>query len=130
MKNRFLKLPRVLSLLLVGEVLLMPVVGPLTAAARASVITTGDVNPGPSGTQPDAWILGGNLCVAEESNGTLNISDGGVVNDSSAVIGDAPGATGVAMVTGSGSQWNNSGILFVDISGNGTLNVEARGRGL
>ncbi|MCP4892051.1 MAG: hypothetical protein GY904_36365, partial [Planctomycetaceae bacterium] len=37
------------------------------------------------------------------------------------------GSTGVATVTGSGSQWNSSNNLFVGDSGNGTLNVEAGG---
>ena len=58
---------------------LLPVVGPFADPAGASVITTGDVDPGGSGTQPDLWAVGGNLKVGETGSDTLNIEVGGEV---------------------------------------------------
>ena len=42
-------------------------------------------------------------------------------------IGYETDSTGVATVTGVGSQWTNSSYLYVGRSGSGTLNVEAGG---
>ena len=106
-------------------VLLLPVVGPSAASARASVVTTGDVDPGGADTQPDPWVVGGNLYVGKTGTGTLNVETGGVVSNTHGYIGNSSSSTGTAMITGSGSQWNNSSLLFVGRAGNGTLNVEA-----
>ena len=105
---------------------LLPVVGPFAAPARASVITTGDVDPGGAGTQPDPWFRA-SLYVGNEGTGTLNVESGGVVSSTYGYIGAQSGSTGVATVTGAGSQWNNSGSLSVGQSGSGTLNVEVGG---
>ena len=59
--------------------------------------------------------------------GTLNITAGGVVSNTDGVIGSGLSSTGVATVTGGGSQWNHSGDLGVGGLGNGTLNVTAGG---
>ncbi|MGA1129991.1 MAG: hypothetical protein ACO3XN_07995, partial [Chthoniobacterales bacterium] len=67
------------------------------------------------------------LFVGYYGTGTLNVEAGGVVSNTGGVIGNATNSTGVATVTGSGSQWNNSSSLYVGYSGTGTLNVEAGG---
>ena len=95
--------------------------------AQASVITTGDVDPGGAGTQPDPWAVGGTLTVGDSSSGTLNIESEGVVTSTTGRIGEASGSTGIATVTGSGSQWNNSYDLGVGTYGSGSLSVEAGG---
>ena len=56
---------------------LFPVVGPFAGPARASVITTGDVDPGGAGSQPDPWAVGGELKVGEPGSGTLSVTDRG-----------------------------------------------------
>ncbi|MHC5112515.1 MAG: hypothetical protein ACYTHJ_21865, partial [Planctomycetota bacterium] len=67
------------------------------------------------------------LRVGEFQNGTLTVEAGGVVSNNSGLIGWGSISTGVATVTGSGSQWNHSSDLVVGFSGHGTLNVEAGG---
>lgn len=57
-------------------------------------------------------------------NGTLNISGGGVVTDPQASIGLDTGAVGSVTVSGSGSQWLNSGLLEVGQQGRGTLSIQ------
>ncbi|MBD14749.1 MAG: hypothetical protein CMJ72_06215, partial [Planctomycetaceae bacterium] len=67
------------------------------------------------------------LFVGNSSDGTLNVLAGGVVSNSEGFIGSSNGSTGVATVSGSGSQWNNSSHFYVGHQGDGTLNVEAGG---
>ncbi len=74
------------------------------------------------------WNNAGDLWVGYAGVGTLNVEAGGVVaNNLAGYIGGVLGNTGSATVTGSGSQWNNSGALSVGYGGAGTLNVEAGG---
>ena len=61
-----------------AAVWLLPVVGPFAGPANASVITTGDVDPGGAATQPDPWAIEGNLSVGRYLTGTLNVEAGGV----------------------------------------------------
>ena len=113
----------VLASFIAGLVVLSVTAGP----AQASVITTGDVDPGGAGTQPDPWAVGGILRVGSTADGTLNVEAGGVVSNTNGNIAAYSGSTGEATITGSGSQWTNSGIMSVGRQGEGTLNVEAGG---
>ncbi len=75
------------------------------------------------------WELWGDLSVGYEGNGTLKIEAGGVVSTttetrSNTYIGRYAGSTGVATITGAGSQLNNALTLYVE---DGALNVEAGG---
>ena len=90
----------VLRSLVLLTVIAMPV--------HATVFTTGDVDPGWPGTQPDPWEVGGLLHVGRSNDGTLNVTVGGLVSNTSSNIGLSPGSTGEVTVKGSGSQWNNS----------------------
>ena len=60
-----------------------------------------------------------------EGEGTLNITEGGVVRNSSGYIGSQEGSVGTVTVSGEGSEWNNSEGLTVGDAGNGTLNIMA-----
>ena len=51
--------------LVVAVVWLLPVAGPFTGPVDASIITTGDVDPGGAATQPDPWAVGANLYVGK-----------------------------------------------------------------
>ena len=54
------------------------------------------------------------LLVGNSGSGTLTITGGGVVNNGGlGTIGNSPGSTGMVIVSGTGSTWNNSGNLFV-----------------
>ena len=65
------------------------------------------------------------------SNGTLNILDGGVVDDFDGTIGYLPGSNGTVNVADSGSLWSNSLGLYVGgftaAGGTGTLNISNDG---
>jgi T5SS/PEP-CTERM-associated repeat protein len=65
------------------------------------------------------WTSGLGLYVGRNGRATLNVRDGGQVNDDSGYV--ATSGTGVASVTGAGSVWGNRKSL--QISGSGTLNV-------
>ena len=62
------------------------------APAWATVITTGDVDPGGAGTQPDPWHIPISLGVGNTGSGTLNVAAGGEVITSTTSIGLYSGA--------------------------------------
>ena len=63
----------VLRIVALALAILSATAGPV----RASVITTGDVDPGGAATQPDPWSVGGALKVGDSGDGTLNVDGGG-----------------------------------------------------
>ncbi|AEV35715.1 protein containing Outer membrane autotransporter barrel domain [Pseudovibrio sp. FO-BEG1] len=67
------------------------------------------------------------LSLGYAGDGSLTISDGGMVSDMVGIIAGFSGATGTAEVTGTGSTWSNSGNLIVGSSGDGTLRVSEGG---
>jgi T5SS/PEP-CTERM-associated repeat protein len=98
----------------------------LCSQGQAEVIVTGDVDP--SGAT-DPWVIDGELKVGNTGEGTLNITDGGVVSNTTGYIGYDDDTVGTVTVTGQGSEWNNSGGLEVGsgYSGEGTLNIKDGG---
>jgi fibronectin-binding autotransporter adhesin len=73
-------------------------------------------------------LIGGYMRVGEEGTGTLNVTAGGLVTSTSAMIGYEDTATGAAVVSGAGSQWNVEGGMRVGWNGNGSLRIESGGR--
>jgi T5SS/PEP-CTERM-associated repeat protein len=72
-----------------------------------------------------SWSMGGtNLDVGDQSQGILNIQNGGAVSNNNGNIGFAEGTVNVS---GAGSTWTNTGGLFVGRNTNGTLNITAGG---
>ncbi|MBO9516590.1 MAG: autotransporter outer membrane beta-barrel domain-containing protein [Porphyrobacter sp.] len=59
--------------------------------------------------------------------GTLKITDGGVVSNAKGTIAIAVGGFGTVTVDGAGSRWNNSDTLTVGTAGNGSLFVSNGG---
>jgi fibronectin-binding autotransporter adhesin len=56
---------------------------------------------------------------------TLQISDGGRVEDGDAYIGNQATSVGnIAVVSGNGSEWYNSGTLYVGLGGQGSLIID------
>ncbi|HEY9131885.1 MAG TPA: autotransporter outer membrane beta-barrel domain-containing protein [Dyella sp.] len=76
------------------------------------------------------WTSAGDFFVGESGSGTLQIADGGAMNNAgTAFIGDQASGTGSVTVSGRGSNgsastWSNSGDLVVGQSGAGTLLIE------
>ncbi len=90
-----------------------------TSSANPTLILTA----GATGT------FSGDFTVGANEQGTLNISGGSDLSNTIGYIGYEAGSVGVATVTGSGSQWNNSGGLFLGgsdtfVGGVGTLNIQ------
>ena len=68
------------------------------------------------------------LFVGDEGTGTLMVSDGGVVESGSGILGSDSGSNGTATVTGAGSLWDLSyANLYVGSGGTGTLNISGGG---
>jgi len=83
----------------------------LPGSARASVITTDDVDPGGAATQLDPW-LPGRLKVGDSGTGTLDVATGGVVSSYKGYIGYESNSTGEATVTGAGSKLTHTSCFF------------------
>lgn len=61
-------------------------------------------------SQGGQLVLG---CCIGSYTGSLNIDNGGVVNTTTAWIGPLAGENGNILVSGTGSQWNSSGQIFL-----------------
>jgi len=74
---------------------------------------------------PNAQVNSASLLrIGDDGTGALLVSGGGVVtNTSNGFVGAATGGRGTATVTGSGSQFNNSGTLYVGGQYNDTVGV-------
>jgi len=78
-----------------------------------------------AGSQMNVTVQG--FGIGNFGTGRLIISDGGVVNNQTSVIGAAAVAVGSVTVTGTGSQWNSAGALLVGSSGQGSLTISDGG---
>jgi T5SS/PEP-CTERM-associated repeat protein len=58
-----------------------------------------------------------------DGTGTLTISDGGTVTDSTGIVGQNAGSSGSATISGTNSQWTNSSTLTAGDGGSGTVTV-------
>ena len=65
--------------------------------------------------------------MAYVDHGTLSVTNSGAVSNDLGYVARNSGSTGLATVSGPGSQWNNSESLDVGLFGSGTLSVEAGG---
>ena len=82
--------------------------------------STGTVTvDGPGST----WTNSSQLVVGNYGDGTLNITDGGMVSNSWSYIGSVSSSTGTVTVNGANSTWTNTDYLVVGRYGNGTLNI-------
>ncbi len=75
------------------------------------------------------WLINSFLHVGYGGSGNqLMVSNGGVVANVNGYIGNQPGASNnVAVVTGAGSLWTNTGNLYVGIDGSGNRLVVSNG---
>ncbi|WP_159096773.1 autotransporter domain-containing protein [Pseudovibrio sp. Alg231-02] len=98
--------------------------------ARSVYIDTTALNPtSVTDKTTNGTARANNLWVGYSGEGTLTVSDGGVVNSNYGYIGHNRGSIGAVEVTGIGSTWVNSGSeLVVGESGNGTLTVSDGGK--
>lgn len=97
-----------------------------TDAEIASNLTTGIGKVTVSGAG-SRWLNSGYLSVGKGGNGTLEITNSGLVESASGVVGQQVGSVGTVTVNGNGSQWNNTGTLVVGTSGNAALDIVNQG---
>jgi len=69
----------------------------------------------------------GNAIIGEDGTGTLNITNGGVVTNTTGYIGMSTGGNGTVTVNGVGSNWINSSNLEIGLNGTGILNIQNGG---
>jgi T5SS/PEP-CTERM-associated repeat protein len=94
----------------------------------ATYQTTGTATVSGSGSK---WTSGLALYVGFGGVGTLDIQAGGQVGDPDGYLGylgyDAVESMGTATVAGAGSEWTNTGGLYLDDGGSGALTVSDGG---
>jgi T5SS/PEP-CTERM-associated repeat protein len=76
------------------------------------------------------WTNSNSLTIGRRQggSGSLRVSQGGQVSNTSAFVGSEAGSVGTVHVSGIGSTWTNSGILYLGYAGSGTLRVESGGK--
>ena len=119
-----------------------PLAGPASAATGNPVIDNGAIVNLP-GDRPNPWTADVNLFVGYNGEGTLNVTDGAVVNASFAILGNAAGSAGKLTVTGPQTRFNSlrgqaygthgsADVLFADgariVSGGTVLGQEVDGQ--
>ncbi|WP_424630924.1 autotransporter outer membrane beta-barrel domain-containing protein [Bradyrhizobium sp. SYSU BS000235] len=102
-------------------------------ASAQSVTGTGLTYPFTGPANP--WSVGGDLKINNDSpgvGGTLNILNGGAVDNATGFIGYDGGSQATVTVSGTdgthASTWTNNGDLVVGQDGNGTLNILGGGQ--
>lgn len=108
--------------------------GGTVTATIAGTTTSIGWHPGSEG---QVTVDGGTLNIQQTyvgvgyqgGSGTLTISNGGTAALGGIVVGYFSGSTGIAMVTGSGSQMSVSDVAYIgyDVNTNGALNVQSGG---
>jgi fibronectin-binding autotransporter adhesin len=85
-----------------------------------------------SGGNASTWTSTGDLVVGQSGTGTLAITGGGKVSNTTGYVGASPGSTSTVVVSGTGSNaaastWKNGGNLLVGDQGTGTLTIQNGG---
>lgn len=73
------------------------------------------------------WAAGSSFAVGYQGNGSLTVSNGGILASGISHIGSVAGSSGEATVTGTDSTWDVSGFLGIGYSGTGLLSIENGG---
>ncbi len=98
--------------------------------AAGEIIDGGEIINVPN-DHSSPWLIGGDLTIGIGSAGTLNITNGGIVNDTMGTIGSIPGSDGTVLVDGAGSLWQNGllgdGELYIGDQGTGKLTISNSG---
>ncbi|WP_155499980.1 autotransporter domain-containing protein [Pseudomonas chlororaphis] len=77
--------------------------------------------------QGSLWNNASHLFVGDKGKASLDIRDGGKVDNLDGILGSEAGSYGDASVSGPGSTWTSRGELRVGDAGTGTLNIDDGG---
>jgi len=91
----------------------------------SQALSTGTVNVDGPNSQ---WISSGDVALGVCGSGTLNITNGGRVQNTVGGVGLFSGSTGIVNVDGLNSQWINSSFLVSGSGGSGTVKITNGGR--
>lgn len=91
-----------------------------SSSANGSVLLDG---AGTTFTVTGTVPTSGQLVVGGSGTGAFTVQNSAVVGTVDSYIGFGAGSNGTAIVTGTGSQWNNSGSSYVGNLGTGVFNV-------
>jgi outer membrane autotransporter protein len=69
------------------------------------------------------WTNTAGIQVGRAGVGSLIVSNGGTVTDTSVTLGNAAGSTGSATVTDAGSTWTSSGTMTIGANGTGAISI-------
>jgi fibronectin-binding autotransporter adhesin len=75
-----------------------------------------------------ADYAGGNATIGLSGAGSLTINSGGLVTNNVGTLGRWVGSSSTAMVSGTGSLWENEIVLNVGYEGTGILNIDSGGQ--
>lgn len=116
------------SLLRCGSILTVSAFIMLPLALKAqSVEASGDVSPFPDPNPTESLFLDSRFYVGKTNSGTLTITNGGVVS-SSTIIDIGNGSSGSVTVSGSGSRFDSTSLVYIGIGGGvGTLTISDGG---
>lgn len=67
------------------------------------------------------WTASGPIFVGVGGEGVVFVTNGGVINGTSAVLGFSAGSEGLVSMAGAGTQWINTGVFAVGVNGNGRV---------
>lgn len=95
--------------------------------AQGAIVISGNIVPPYVDPYPDPWNVGGQLTIAETSDGSMMVDNGSDVIDTIGCIGYSNDTTGTVTVDGAGSSWTNSGSLYVGRYGSGILTIQNGG---
>ncbi|WP_168205985.1 S-layer family protein [Geobacter sp. FeAm09] len=97
------------------------------SAGSTGIVTVDGSATADGTTTPSTWENSAALTVGSAGNGKLNITNGGYVKNTTAVISNSSGSAGAVVVDGAGSKWENSSTLAVgSSSATGTFNGSLR----
>jgi outer membrane autotransporter protein len=85
--------------------------------------TDAEINNGGTVQIMAAGAFAKTMLVGDAGTGTLNIIDGGTLENKTARIGRDPGSVGVVTVDGMGSTWRNTNLFVGSTMGTGTLTI-------
>jgi T5SS/PEP-CTERM-associated repeat protein len=91
--------------------------------AVATIVVTGDISPGPPGTQSDPWNAG-LLAIGISAPGSLLIDNGSRVNSTTAYLALGGDSTASLTMHGESTLWNNTGPLNIGDDGTATVSIE------
>jgi T5SS/PEP-CTERM-associated repeat protein len=79
-------------------------------------------------TNAGTIVTVGKLFVGRLSgSASMEVSSGAVLNNTNSVIGDAAGTEGSVSISGEGSAWNSSNIIYIGRSGSAEVNITEGG---